>query len=97
MDALEKLNQACRELGVCDPGIKHAAELYKDGSPRKIIMCLYEDGVACSAVLQNGTLETVCSYCTEPSQEEAFWAFQAHLTSPEVGYKIKTVETEKEV
>lgn len=93
--ALSLLNKECHEAGVCHPVVKHAAELWKDGSPRKIIMCCWEDGVACSAVLENGTLESVCSYCTEPGQEEAFWAFQAHLTSPRVGYKIKSIEVEE--
>lgn len=94
-NALSLLNRGCQEAGICSPSIKHAAELWKEGSKRKIIMCLYEDGVACSAVLEDGTLETACSYCTDLSQEEAFWALKAHLTSAEVGYKVRSIEIEK--
>jgi len=75
--------------------IKHAAELWKEGSPRRIRVALYEDGTACSVVVEKESAEELCAYCTEPGQEEAYWAWQAHLTSPEVGYKIKHIEVEK--
>jgi len=96
MDALEKLNQACREVGVCDPGIKHAAELWKEGSPRKIIVACWEDGAVTSCVI-TASDEKQCCYSAVVGGEELYYAWQAHLTSPEVGYKVKSFETEKEV
>lgn len=98
MDVLEKLNQACHEAGICEPGIKHAAEFYKDGSKKVVRLACFEDGVITSCVVEvdgeGKTKEKVCCYSTEPGQEAAFWAFEAHLTSPEVGYKIRRVEVE---
>jgi len=101
-------NRLCREVGVCDSGailrapkIKHAAELLKNspsGKKRRVRLALWTDGVitSCEAVLGalGEEIEGTC-YTTEPGQEEAYWAFKAHLTSPEVGYKVKQVEVEK--
>ncbi len=94
MDVLEKLNQACREVGVCDPGIKHAAELWKDGSPRKIIVACWEDGAVTSCVIETESDKKECCYSAEKGGEELYYPWLAHLTSPEVGYKIKPVESE---
>lgn len=107
--ATATLNRICHELGVCDSGailrspqIKHAAELWKNtsGKVRKVRLALWNDGAitSCEATM-NATgkeIEGTC-YTTEPGQEEAYWAFKAHLTSPEVGYNVKGIEIEQKV
>lgn len=106
MEATAKMNKVCHELGVCDseailraPGVKHAALLWKNSADgvRKVKLALFEDGVitSCEGTYdkEGKEIKGTC-YTTEPSQEEAYFAFQAHLTSPEVGYKIKTIEVE---
>lgn len=95
MDVLEKLNQVCRDEAVCDPGIKHAAELWKEGSPHKIIVACWWDGCVSSCVIETASDKKECCYTAEKGGDELFYAWQAHLTSPEVGYKIRTVEVEK--
>jgi len=83
--------------------IRHAAELFKnspDGEVRRVKLALWEDGAitSCEATYDKGGKEIKGScYTIEPGQEEAYWAWQAHLTSPEVGYKVKSVEVENEV
>lgn len=96
MDVLEKLNQACREIGVCEPGIKHAAELWKEGSPRKIIVACWEDGCVSSCVIETESDKKECCYTAEKGGPELYWAWVAHLASPELGYKERRVEVEKE-
>lgn len=82
------------------PGVKYAAELWKnsaDGKLRRVRLALWQDGAitSCEAILdKEGKEITGSCHTTEPGQEEAYWAFQAHLTSPEVGYKVKSVEAE---
>lgn len=101
MEATATLNKACHELGVCDSGsgIKHAAELWKNSldGVRKVKLALWQDGAitSCEATYdeKGKEIKGTC-YTTEPGQEKAFWAFQAHLTSPEVGYKVKSIEVE---
>lgn len=102
MEATAILNKACKEVGVCDsealliaPGIKHAAELFKEGSPRKIVMCCWRDGMVTSCVIEMKSGEEQCCYTAEGGGEELYYAFQAHLSSPEVGYKVKSIEVEK--
>jgi len=107
MDVLRKLNQSCQEVGVCptggavlsSPGIKHAAELFKEGSPRRIRVVCWEDGKVTSCVAEKDTdgrtKREVCCYTAEDGGEELYYAWQAHLTSPEVGYKVKSIEVEE--
>jgi len=84
-----------------NPGaqIKDAAELWKnspDGKKRRVRLALWNDGTitSCEALINdNKEIEGSC-YTTEPGQEEAYRAFEAHLTSPEVGYQIKGIEVE---
>lgn len=96
MDVLEKLNQACHDEGVCEPGIKHAAELWKEGSPRRIRVGVFEDGVVTSCVVElddgGRTKSELCCYSTEPGQEAVFWPWIAHLSA--VGYKEKRIDVE---
>lgn len=105
MGALEKLNQACQEAGVCEgeallsaPGIKHAAELWKDGSPKRIRVACWADGSVTSCVAEVGedgkTKEKLCCFTAKDGGEDLYFAWQAHLTSPEVGYKLKSIEVE---
>ncbi|GAH50346.1 unnamed protein product [marine sediment metagenome] len=100
------LNKVCHELGVCEseavlraPGIKHAAELWKDGSKRAIRVACWEDGKVTSCVVEveaDGKIkQEICCYTAEDGGDELYYAWQAHLTSPEMGYKIKTIEAEK--
>jgi len=106
MDVLEKLNQACREVGVCEsdalltaPGIKHAAELFKEGSNRAIRVVCWDDGMVSSCVVEKGkdgkVKEQVCCFTAEDGDMELTMAWEAHLTSPEVGYKIRHIEVEE--
>lgn len=107
MEARAALNKVCKEVGICDseailsaPGVKHAAELWKNssnGKIRRVRLALWSDGTitSCEAELKDEKEIDGSCYTTEPGQEEAFWAFQAHLTSPEVGYKVKSIEVEK--
>ncbi|MDO9334111.1 MAG: hypothetical protein Q7T57_06285 [Dehalococcoidales bacterium] len=101
-DPLAVLNQACRDMGVCGstgnmpaaPGVKHAAEFFKD---KKVVrVACWEDGcvTSCVAELQHDgkTKEEVCCYTSEDGGEELYRAWAAHLCSPEVGYKEKRVE-----
>ena len=105
MDAVSTLNKVCREVGVCDsgallsaPGIKHAAELFKKGSNRRIRVACWNDGSVTSCVVEadtNGKVkEEVCCFTAEDGGMELAMAWEAHLTSPEVGYKIKHIEVE---
>lgn len=105
MDALEMLNRSCREVGVCDSeallraaGIKHAAELYKDGSKRVIRVACWSDGKVSSCVVEKDTdgktKQEMCCYTAEDGGMELAMAWEAHLTSPEVGYKVRRVEVE---
>lgn len=109
-NVLEKLNQECHAAGVCEgrpvdseallsaPGIKHAAELFKEGSSRRIRVACWNDGGVTSCVVEvdgNGKVkEEVCCYTAEDGGMELAMAWEAHLTSPEVGYKIKPIEVE---
>ena len=97
MDVLEMLNQSCREAGVCqtEPGIKHAAELWKDGSPRVVRVVCWEDGMVTSCVVETKSAKEQCCYTAKDGGMELAMAWEAHLTSPEVGYKIKPIEVEK--
>lgn len=102
--ALAMLNQSCRETGVCPteemPDVKHAAELYKDGSKKVIRVACWSDGKVTSCVLEKGedgkVKEEVCCYTAEDGGMELAMAWEAHLTSPEVGYKIRTIEVVQE-
>lgn len=96
------LNRLCTEAGICDsgtvliaPGIRHAAELWREGSPHKIVMCCWHDGAVTSCAIEIKSGGKQCCYTAEGGGEELYYAFQAHLTSPEVGYKVKSVEVEK--
>jgi len=106
MEVTATLNKVCHELGVCDseavlraPGIKHAAELWKDGSKRAIRVACWEDGKVTSCVVEveaDGKVkQEVCCYTAEDGGDELYYAWQAHLTSPEVGYKVKSIEVEE--
>lgn len=99
MDALEKLNQACREAGVCDPNIKHASELWKEGTNRRVRIACFEDGSVTSCTIEvdgeGKTAKEQCCYTAEDGGMELAMAWEAHLTSPEVGYKIKNIEVER--
>lgn len=104
MEATARLNKVCHELGVCDSeavlrarGVKHAAELWKnsaDGKVRRVRLALWDDGAitSCEATLKDDKEIDGTCYTTEPGQEEAFWAFQAHLSDPRIGYKVKSIE-----
>ena len=98
MKALEMLNESCREAGVCEPGVKHAAELWKNGSKRLIRVACFEDGMVTSCVLEKSEdgkpKEEVCCYTAEAGGPELYFAWVAHLCSPEVGYKEKRIEVE---
>lgn len=107
MEALGAINRICHETGVCEseaillaPGAKHAAELYKEGSNRAIRVVCWDDGMISSCVIEKGkdgkVKEQVCCYTAEDGGEELYYAWQAHLTSPEVGYKVRMVEIEGE-
>ncbi|MBW2675276.1 MAG: hypothetical protein JRD89_18000 [Deltaproteobacteria bacterium] len=98
-EALAQLNTECRKAGVCKSGeavlsaplIKHAAELWKEGGP-KVVVSVWTDGMVTSCVFQGDGKQ--CCYTAEEGGDELYFAWQAHLTSPEVGYKIKSVEAE---
>jgi len=106
MEATAGLNRICQEAGICDSeailrtaGIKHAAELFKEDSPRRIRVVCWEDGKVTSCVVEvesdGKTKREMCCYTAEDGGEELYYAWQAHLTSPEVGYKVKSIEVEK--
>jgi len=99
------LNQICKEVGICDsdavlvaPRAKHAAELWKDGSKRRIRVVCWDDGMVSSCVAEVGEdgkiKQELCCYTAENGGEELYYSWQAHLTSPEVGYKVKSIEVE---
>lgn len=99
MDAVTSLNKVCQEVGVCEPPkIVRAAELYKDGISKVIRTCCWSDGRVTSCVVEKDTdgktKEEACCYTAESGGEKLYYSWQALLTSPEVGYKIKTVEVE---
>lgn len=75
------------------PGVKHAAELHKEGSERKILVCCWEDGCVTSCILESG--EQQCCHTAESGGEELYYAWQEHLTSPEVGYRVREVKVEE--
>ena len=74
------------------PGVKHAAELFKEGSPRKILICCWQDGCVTSCIVESG--EQQCCYTAEDGGKELYEAWQQHLTSPEVGYQVREVAVE---
>jgi gamma-glutamyltranspeptidase len=51
-----------------------------------------------SCVIEKGkdgkVKEKVCCYTSEDGGEELYYAWEAHLTSPEVGYKVRSIEVE---
>ena len=97
MDVLEKLNQACREEGVCESEalrIKHARLMHQDKG-LAVLTCVYDDGVisSCSGKIEDGKFKSECCYSSEPGQEEAFFPWVAHLAA--VGYKERDIEVER--
>lgn len=80
------------------PTIAYAAELYKDNTKRTIRTCLWSDGMVSSCVAEldedGKTKQEICCHTAESGGEELYRAWQAHLTSPEVGYKIRPIEVE---
>jgi len=95
--ALAALNKECHKAGVCEAGIKHAAVLWKDGSPRRILMSCWQDGMVTSCVIEEKSGERQCCYTAEGGGDELYYAWQGHLSSPEVGYKVKSIETEEKL
>ena len=70
-----------------DPAVKKAAELFKEGSPIKLRVVLWDDGSV-----------TVCSnhkggkcYTTD-DDPTMFYRIEAFYTSPELGFKVKPLE-----
>ena len=70
------------------PKVKKISELYRDGSPTKVLVTLFQDGSV-----------TVCSnlgkdrcYTSEPNQEELFYIVQAFYTGKRMGFKIRRCE-----
>lgn len=100
MEATTALNKVCHEVGVCDsePGIKHAAELFKDGAKRVVRVACWSDGKVTSCVVEkevNGkTKREMCCYTAESGGDELYFAWVAHLCSNQVGYKEKRVEVD---
>lgn len=81
------------------PTIVYAAELYKDNAKRTIRTCLWSDGMVSSCIAEldedGKTKQELCCHTTEDGGEELYYAWQEHLTSPEVGYQVREVTAEE--
>lgn len=96
-DLREMLNRSCVDSGLCPdeaPRMKHAAELWRDGSKNKILIACFEDQSVVSCVVQVKG-DQKCCFSADTGGEELYEHFQGLLTSPEVGYKIKVIEIEE--
>ena len=92
----EMLNRSCVEAGLCPdeaPRMKHAAELWRDGSKNKILIGCFEDGAIVNCLIQVKG-EQKCCFSSDNGGEELYENWCGLLTSPEVGYKIKVLEVE---
>lgn len=97
MDALEMLNQSCKEVGVCPtvteemPGVKHARLMHRDDGKHAVLTCLWEDGAISSCSFEDN--EVKCCHTEKDGGSEAYFAWCAHLAG--VGYKEQPIKTEK--
>jgi len=89
------LNESCVEAGVCpEPRLSRAAELWRDGSKNKILVALWEDGTITNCLIQKG--DEKCCFSAESGGEALYDNWCGLLTSPEVAYRIKVIEIERE-
>lgn len=78
-------------------GIKHCRKLTKPGEPRYILAALYDDGAIVSCVYEKGSTEELeCCHTELAGGPDAYFAWVAHLCSPEVGFREEPIEVEKE-
>ena len=95
---LALLNRGCREAGVCGeavletPGVKHARLMHRDDGKFPVLVALWSDGAITSCVLDEKGEQ--CCHTEAKGDEESFFAWVAHLSSPEVGYKEQSIEVE---
>lgn len=92
----ERVRRGKAELPVIEaPGVKHARYMHRDDAKHTVLVAIWEDGSVTSCTFESDTEKEVqCCYTTEPGQEEAGWAWVAHLAG--VGYKERHIEVEGE-